>query len=398
MVALMATFAYVSQFASGPLLQRSIDQTKQIRISSDEMFLDLATRIPDGWFGTTSDDGLVGFGNSLPSIQQWWRNDTMHTHEADGYTCKGACNGYVRGAGFGRRCSTSERYFEEATNTTNDQTVFLINATMMENTSGSPFLRLRSEFISSVNDSCVATITIETCDLEVGIVEYPILIQGSAVSLRRDELANMTVDSVYTSPGDLLEAPFGTNAGPLSALRQFIYTGARLDDNATKTYHWDTKRSYYSGPGLLEDLFFQYVGHDVIPGGPPLACRLRWSSPTEYVVNVLHEFLFRTALELGNGTERQSFLVQRSESIIMFQVDARFLGVGLSAMACGIVMVSALMWGWWKLKRPVTLSPIETATVLRESTLQSVPRDATIKQVLTRASTLEIKAQVHYTV
>lgn len=88
---------------------------------------------------------------------------------------------------------------------------------MAENSAGV----LTTLYSSAVNDSCVATLRIDTCSIEAGVVEYPIIMHNSTITLNYGELQNMAVVSTYISAGDLPTAPQDAGAGPLIGLNNF---------------------------------------------------------------------------------------------------------------------------------------------------------------------------------
>ena len=380
-VALVTAFVYMVQFVNGPLLQRSTRQTARDYITNHPMLLDLALQLPDGWTGSIgngSSSTMIGSRNGLSDIQQWWWNDTMTTHSQDGYSCNGTCEGYVKGAGIDVRCSSTTQYLDLSTSATDGSTIFVINSTMSENAT-LPFLSLTTLYSSDVNDSCIATLTVDTCDIDAAVVEYPIVIQNSTVSLKKDELQSMKVVSTYVSAGDLPTAPQNAGAGPLAGLNNFF--GYYLYANVTEMFDTYINRSTYSGPSMIADLFFQpeAASYD---NQTFSRCGLKWSSPTEYVLNSMHEFMFRAALRVGNGTDPQSFTARRTIPALVFRSDERYLAAALTLILLALLALVALLWGWWRLKRPVTLSPLETARTLGAPALQTNTPDATINEIL----------------
>jgi hypothetical protein len=322
---------------------------------------------------------MVGSRNGLSDIQQWYWNDTMTTHNKDGYSCNGTCEGYVKGAGINVRCSSTTQYLDLSTNVSDGSVIFAINSTMTENATSVPFLLLTTLYSSDVNDSCMATLTVDTCDIDAAVVEYPVIIQNSTVSLRTDELQSMKVVSTYVSAGDLPTAPQNAGAGPLAGLNNFF--GYYLNANITEVFDVYLNKSVYDGTSLITDLFFQpeATSYD---NKTFSRCGLKWSSPTKYVLNSMHEFMFRAALRVGNGTEPQSFIARRTIPALVFHSDERYLTAALILILLALLTLVALLWGWWRLKQPVTLSPLETARSLGAPTLQTNAPDATIHEIL----------------
>jgi hypothetical protein len=222
------------------LLQRSIHQTIEQRENLETLSMNVATHIPDGWYGMMEHDDVIGFLNGIPLYQAAWRNGSIHTRaDRPGYSCIGTCHGYVKGAGFTHRCSTSHQYLE----------------------------------------------------------------MNSTITFRHEELSSMRV------------------------------------------------------------------------------------------LMTMHDFMFRSALRIGNTTEeRQAFEVRRTVLGSVVVMDLRYLGAAIATMVCGIMLVVALMRGWWRLRRPVTLSPLETAVAMvRAPELRGIPPGTTIKQILATVSAIEPK-------
>ncbi|KAK4449835.1 hypothetical protein QBC34DRAFT_437891 [Podospora aff. communis PSN243] len=356
-VALLASLAYMVQFSSGPLLQRSTYQDTSQVVTTEQMSLNIASRIPDGWFGNQTLGNGTGIGtpvgfqaNGLPLIQDWFRSVPMTTnpdpdHAPENNPCSGTntgtCNGYVLGAGFSYTCTSSQTTLDIANTTTNNATVFLVNVFSPSNTT----LLLNTTHISSVSSSCLATLTTTTCTLAPATVHYPITLSNSTLILR----------TPFTS---LLSTIPNNDTNLLPALAAFART--RLTDNATKTYLPSANRTSYRGPALAADLFF-------LPSpSPPLParCAILWSPPTNYTLQALYEFSLRASLRAAATTTEtlQTFEAQRTVAALVYRVEARFLGVGIGMVVLGAGMLGGLMFGWWRLERgPVTLSPVETA-------------------------------------
>jgi hypothetical protein len=74
---------------------------------------------------------------------------------------------------------------------------------MSQNSTGALFLLLTSIHSSAAVDASVVTLTIDTCHVEAGVVEYPVIIQNPTVTLNHDKLKSLTVLSTYVCPPQL---------------------------------------------------------------------------------------------------------------------------------------------------------------------------------------------------
>jgi hypothetical protein len=377
-VALIAAVIAMVKFVNNPLLQRSTHIRSREIATNEVMKMDITQRLPDGWTGTIGNGSaitIVGSRFGLSDVQAWWRNDTIMSHNKPGYYCNGTCEGKVQGSGISYNCSSTTEALDLSTPKNDGSIIFAINSTMSKNSTGAPLLLLTTLYSSAVNDSCIATLSVDTCKIEAAVVEYPVTIQNSTVTLNYNGLQNMAVVSTYISAGDLPTAPKNAGAGPLAGLNNFY--GYYLYANVTEVFDTYINRSTYSGPSMIADLFFDpeassYDSHTFA------RCGLMWSSPTEYVLNSMHDFMFRAALRAGNGTEVQTFMAQRTSQALLFHSEYRYLAAALAVMLLALLAVLILLWGWWELGRPVSLSPLETAKAFGAPMMQHVGRNSAV--------------------
>jgi hypothetical protein len=382
-VALIATLIAIVKFVNNPLLQRATRVESTAIIRNETLILDIAERLPDGFAGSIEDASvftIIGSRHGLSTMQGWFWNETIATSTKQGYFCDGKCEGQVRGAGISYSCTSTEKMLDISTTNNNGATVFMINTTVTESSTGVPSIILTVLHSAAVSDSCVATLTIDTCNIEAATVQYPVIIQNTTVLLNQAKLQHVPVLSIYISAGDLLTAPAGAGAGPLEGLSDFI--GGYLNTNTSVTVLSSPQKAIYGGSNLMiADLFFQaerssYSNHTFSH------CGLKWTSPTSYVLNSMHNFMFRAALSVGNGTEAQSFAVSRSSPTLLFHSDYRFLGAALAVMFVAFIALTALLWGWWDLERSVSLSPLETAKAFDAPLMEGAGRNSTVEEMI----------------
>lgn len=380
-VAILAGAACVSEFLTSPLLQRATYQVVRDTVTADTLAMGIVPRIPDGWFGDRDETGAVyEYRNGLAQLREWSRREPIITSGSRSACEDGICDGSLWGAGFTHDCWTTEEMLDLSSNKTDGSTVFSVTGVVKENVTNSAFFHLKTKYLSKVDSNCMGTIKAETCYLTSATVEYPVTVQNATVSLRTDKLRAMRVRNPYSSPGDSPKAPKGSPAGPFGGLRDLIYSV--LFDNATKLYDADSNMSKVQGPGMTETIF--YIPSSANPDPSPPKCRLKFASPVSYALEVMHEFMFRFAIAAAandSPAEEQTFSVTKTERTLVFQVDPGFLAASVVALTAGIVLVGALMWNWWLLGRPVTLSPLETPAALGMPVLVARPH-ATLPEIL----------------
>lgn len=412
-VAVLATIAYITQFASGPLVQRSVEQTVAMFENTQSIKMDVATRIPDGWLGPLENDHVIGYLNGIPQAQAIARNVSIQTRvdpSHPGYTCNGTCYASVKGAGFAHQCSTTYTHLDMANVETNNEIVFSINSTRLRNpdSQDKAYMLLTILYVSDVNTSCISTITITKCHIDAAVVSYPVMIQNSTITLRANDLSSMRILETYTSKLDLPGQDNGTASGPLGGLGGLhMKFGDRLWNQAVKTYRPNSTvvRTVYQGPDTtIADNFIQVQSPQYADAnGPMRKCALTWADPTSYILNYMHEFMFRSAIRIGmNGTSllgtppapgeipehQQTLEALQLTPQSVFVITPSYLGAGIAAMVIAAALVITLMWGWWRLRRSVTLSPLETVTALVDAPqLRDMPPDTTLRQILSRVDT-----------
>jgi Protein of unknown function (DUF3176) len=371
--AFLAIMIAASRFLNGPLLQQASETNNLIVSESIVMNLDIPLQLPDGWFGTREDapslGEVTGSPGGLRNLQQWYINRTLTTDDNGGFFCNGTCIGKVPGAGIQFfNCSTSEssiNLLDEHNYLSSDKTVLFDLGLQMDYSQTPPSLVYSTKFVSSNENNCLARITAETCYIQAAIVEYSINIQDTTLWLDHDtespyQLLNEPIFiSNYTSLGDSPPQlqPL-TPAGTLTGLEHFM--GTYLRANA-----WQSSPNVYSGVNIA-NLFYDYdPAH--YSNYTLNNCNLLWFRPTNYVKSALINFMFRAALDAGasklssieNAT--QTFPGRRLAPTLVYHSNYRYLVASVIVTIVGLLAAMLLLWGWWELGRPVTLSPLETA-------------------------------------
>jgi hypothetical protein len=380
-ITLSTALIAAAQFANNPLLQRSTNVRADNIVTDETMALNLTRQLPDGWLGSiqnASTATIIGSRNGISSFQGWWLNKTLSTSNETSSYCNGTCRGKVQGAGISHSCISTTQALDLSLKENDGAVLFAINTTLSTNSTGAPVLVLTTLHASEIDNSCIATLTIDTCNIEAAVVEYPIVIQSTTIALDTEKLPNMTVVSTYISPGDSPTAAKGQGAGPLEGLNDF--QGFYLAANTSLMIDPTRSNSYYSGGSLLADLFFipEVSNYD----DSIRRCALKFSSPTNYVLDSMHYFMFRASLQASSATDLQNFSVQRTNLTLIFHSNYRYLAAALAVMMVALLTLLFPLWGCWELGRPVTLSPLETAKALGATVLQNASSDSAIGGML----------------
>jgi hypothetical protein len=367
-ILLLASLIVLVQAINNPLLQRSSHVDAKNVTVADTMMLDMVSQLPDGWLAqieNATSASVIGLREGLSAAQGWWWNKPILSRNATGFQCDGVCKGNVQGTGLRFTCNSTTTTLDFSAPESSGSVIFAMNTTLTMDTAGAPMVVLTTLHASALDDSCMATINVDTCTIEAGLVEYPIVIQENAIALNQEMLDNMTVLSDYISAGDLPTAAKGQGAGPLQGINDFF---GYLLTNSTLEVDPATNNSIYSG-GLMADMFFETddsnYNKSIIH-----KCGLLFSSPTSYALHFIHEFLFRASLQASTDADVQTFDVQRSGVQLTFRSNYHYLTAVLAAMLVALLGLLFQVWAWWELEWNVTMSPVETANAFGTPALQ----------------------------
>jgi len=357
------------------MLQRSTRPREHEATRDIEMKIDLASRIPDGWLGTWGSLYAQAIGVSQGTLF----NDDIRTKNTSDYACpgNGTCHGTVPGAGldFVFKYDDSER-INILDPSSSNATVFNINLTMGTDF-GEPMLYLDTQFISEVTEDCIVTLRKETYYIVPATIHYPITIRNGLVKPNFTQvIENNQVISNYTSPADIKPKNVSDPIGPLMGLRDAL--GPIYNAQALRGLDKPTAYRFVSGNDFWADMFLKM---DVVPGSTYpenviKKCSLMFYSPTQYILRQMLSYTFRAAQQVALERDdeeqyKQDFVAVHTYSELWYITDFRWLAASAATMLIGLMAASSLLWGWWRLDRYVTLSPLETAKALGAPVLAS---------------------------
>jgi len=350
----------IIKVATGSLLQRATRQEIKEMVTEDTIKFNVVQQLPPGWTGSVdTNSSIIGSTDSVRITSAWWRKATI---SSPGYYCDGTCEGNVPGAGITYNCSSTTRTLNLRTGYGRAAVLFAVNTTMSQNSTGAPFLLLTTLYSSAIDNNCIATLTVDTCKIEAAIVEYPVTIQNSTVTLNSDKLNSTRVRSTYTDRGDLPTGRRGSAAGVLRGLKHFSST--------FYTRTWQLGPSSYNGY-LMAKMFVQNDPSSYT-NFTSKNCALKWSSPTDYVLDSMQDFMFRAALRAANGTDSQTFSVRHAKRILVFHSVYGYLAAASTITLFGTFFVLIRLQGRWSLGRTVSLSPLETANAISAPLMERV--------------------------
>lgn len=113
-------------------------------------------------------------------------------------------------------------------------------------------------------------------------------------------------------------------------------------------------------------------------------CKDSWNDPTPQVIAGMQEIMFRTALSVKTQSsntwlvdgEPQSIQMKQTVSAVkvstktVFEMDRRYLAAGAVVMIVCVIIVASTFYGWWKVGRTISMSPVEIAKAFNAPVLQ----------------------------
>jgi hypothetical protein len=134
-----------------------------------------------------------------------------------------------------------------------------------------------------------------------------------------------------------------------------------------------------NGSSQLE---YMVSGHDTETRG----CNISWADPTADMLGTARELAFRVALKAADprdATNMQPVVggVQM-QTVLVYTSRYLFLGLALMVTLLGVLCVAPMFYGWWKLGRNVSMSPLEIAKAFDAQILKGVDSNAEVRTLL----------------
>lgn len=266
-----------------------------------------------------------------------------------GYSCNGACTGWVDAPGISYTCKDNYTSVNLVTIGVNGTYGFAVGSRRFNDANSVPTLEVLAKRLNSTDSTCNAVLVTTSCLIHSGNIKYPVKIQNST-TLLRDYSRNISDFQFHNHSGDAATKGENLLAGPLGALDWIVSEYFTATDLITrdKTHFSDTP----NGVSALQ--FFDY------PNSGTSGCVYRWHDPAPSILDAFNDILFVLALNAVPGRYTEFAAVQMTDTIV-YVSNYKCLAVGSAILLLAIIAASAELWGWWQLGRNVTLSPLETA-------------------------------------
>ncbi|KAI8719753.1 hypothetical protein NCS52_00756900 [Fusarium sp. LHS14.1] len=339
--------------ANGPLIQRAALVVPDTRTQPATFHAALSTgqfSRPTGLYMTRAKTLNTLTTNFSRVLRSYTNRDPI---KLDLEGCEGACSGVLVGAGFDIDCTrSSESYYIDKTP---GDTWVVGGIQISDNGLYEPTkLHLNTTYKGTIGDR--GDLTVTTCSLHSAIVRYPFSYANGTVTLRG---SSRTVDGIVNRTEKLMY-PYMETSGlgtwP-SLLGGFAFALSSMFRSNVTLYFTGILALQGDGP-----MGYTYMNSTDAEMG---TTNMTWSDPTPPIIETVRELAFRTAISFSNSTFKQTVQGSQIRTTTKYAINKEYLAASLATTFAGALAVMFLYHGFWRLGRPVTMSPLETANAFR---------------------------------
>ncbi|KAF1347076.1 hypothetical protein BDV97DRAFT_400949 [Delphinella strobiligena] len=405
-----AKMIVATAFAVNPLLQRASktvgvvvqkNATGPFQLATDQASFSAVN------FTSAATDGFQGpvqLTSVMVAVMRDYTNRAA-IHNPFG-NCTGDCTGTIRAAGIVANCSTAINnsfaikwdngggsdiaIFGAGTNIMNYQTGtnFTLSTSWVQTTARNDGV---SEYGSQLGGAgtvlptelqdCDGTSWNKTCSLQHAVLEYPIAMTGSTIT-------------ILTASGDLQTISTEPN-GEVDSER--VFTGLSIAANSI------TSSSSSIEPAGDHGWTFRTAGpltSFYLQSREVNTCQMTFTDPTEDILSSLNEIMFRISLAAFNSSTLSSskttaYTLSQQVAEIHYESHYAYLVAAtvISLVACASLLPT--FDKFWTLGRPMSLSPVEVAKAFNAPILRS-PEPGACNMPVQRLLSVVGSTQVQY--
>lgn len=380
-VAIACIFASAT-FAIGALLQAATSIVVKEKQSVANIQVLVASDVPQGYtgVGATPDGKPAGYTVHYAEVVQDFGTNAPISMVGTG--CQGRCTGRVRGLGLMKNCTDWSKSFNVETNITDTESLDVFNTDFGVGwRDGDQALYLTLYRRVKKTSSCPGMIDMTSCELHPAIVEYPVTIDGNASTITLDSYTTLDDDRVLRNIS--LPTWDGTDYGhTFDGLILAIGTQFSSEANLSRNASADKFSMKTNG--------FQAFSH-MMNDDSEISCATYFRDPLEEMLAAARELMFRTVVAVGTdarlnageaSTSRQNVTVTQLRQVAVYETNYYFLGGAIANIVAALLPSLYLYWGYGRLGRNVSLSPIEIAKAFNADVLRGVDSNATAKQIV----------------
>ncbi|KAL1877310.1 hypothetical protein Plec18167_005000 [Paecilomyces lecythidis] len=363
----------------GPLVQRALQiSPKQISSQTNFSVSFSQAPFPDGYSGvymTRSPSVSALKSQFIPVVRGYVQRSPIALPTT---TCRSKCRGSVVGPGFDYDCQTKHEPYSLEPRPGNEYNVGYARVNFMTSFTGfSNTIDVDTKYKDTPGTN--GSYTTKSCKLRFGRVNYDISISNtSMVTLHpRRGNVNETIEilDMYRETSGLGE--FGSALGGIAYAANTIY-GSNVSLYFTGTFAIE-------GKGPLASVYLNTTDAELG------STNMTWLDPTEDILDAIRELSFRAAVSLSNSTTLQGVRGIEDGLTAIYGVHGSYLAGAIAAIIVGVAAICVLFWGWWRLGRSVSMSPIEIARAFGAPIVQTEDSNADLNDVLKELGSRKIR-------
>lgn len=204
-------------------------------------------------------------------------------------------------------------------------------------------------------DCSSGKLQVKNCTTGAATVEYPVIIDGNKSTITLKPSTNISDDKVVSLVDYTGENMYGVSSpmgGFAYALTSRLNSDSHLSFSGAAGYTISTDGSLAAQFANMSDVTDYTMG----------MCNIKFSDPTEWILQQARDLMFRTALAQGNSSTMQTISnPSETRTVTVFRSHYEYLAIAAGVTFVAVLIVLATFNGFWVLGRAVTMSPIETA-------------------------------------
>ncbi|KAK5172819.1 uncharacterized protein LTR77_002939 [Saxophila tyrrhenica] len=407
---ILATFVAID----GPLLQRATSVVSVTPQQPVPLTVALAPELPGAWSGAADyrEKQSWTFGPSVDFAKVF--EDYSETTPITGVV-KGCpyqkCAITVRAPALALESCESQSYSKNYTepltaleweiyNLTNavtkERAAFLVQGGLSKGT------REKFEITTGISDaavaeSCVGSWNYTTCTYISAIGEYDLVVEGDEIKLSTD-LSAVKISALANNT-----AVTGTNQSHPSTLAGAALAGILQFSTVAALANIDNVSVSMHSPGNSWFAFQHIENWEALNDGS--ACAPIWRDPTKEILSGLNEVLFRAGVYVAAHLD-EAWLRERldpgletsynttgsaSVEINVFHSDFRYFSAAAVVQAITVAVVAYTFYGYWRLGRNTTFSPLEMANAFDAPLLRHEDSNMSANQLAKSCGSVEVQ-------
>jgi hypothetical protein len=386
---------------NGPLLQRASFVSSVVQTGDVNITIPMAQQFPDGYSGIITGRGgnVSVLTSNFTSVVAAFNANVPQNLTDSG--CRGRCSGTVKTIGYAINCTSSTQAFNISYEA--------LNRTALE---GPPFFaatfsyyepfNYSADFVSNyaaINfssiykdiDTCAGNLQIRNCTIVPALLQQNIILENNTISL--DPAFSYTSDIVHSllPTKSFLANTRGAIGVPSTHGGMALYLATRYN-SAVNTIMDGVYGLNLKATGISQ---FDYMKTQFTPGGGDNGCNVTWSDPTEDLLAGARELAFRVALNTANpsnATNLQPLLNGiQARNVLVYRSNFTNLGIALIFTLLGFFCVLPTFFGWWRMGRTVSMSPLEIAKAFGVAKLEGVDSNAKASKLLKDVGSVSVR-------